>query len=77
MRLRATVCLSWWFRDAAQGTVWLIFVVMIVPLAALWLWVSHVEQYEVRLSGQRKLERSAPVSGRDDLVAVSLEHGFE
>jgi membrane protein len=35
-----TVSLSWWFRDTTQASQWLIFVVMIVPLAALWLLVS-------------------------------------
>jgi uncharacterized BrkB/YihY/UPF0761 family membrane protein len=36
----ATVSLTWWFRDAPDATQWLIFAAMIVPLAALWLWVS-------------------------------------
>jgi len=38
--LIATVCLSWWFRDASQARQLLIAAVMIVPLAALWLLVS-------------------------------------
>jgi membrane protein len=36
----ATVCLTWWFRDAAQATQWLVFAAMIVPLTALWLLAS-------------------------------------
>jgi uncharacterized BrkB/YihY/UPF0761 family membrane protein len=36
----ATICLSWWFRDASAAAQWLIFAVMIVPLAALWLLAS-------------------------------------
>jgi uncharacterized BrkB/YihY/UPF0761 family membrane protein len=36
----AAVSLTWWFRDASDVTQWLIFAAMIVPLAALWLWVS-------------------------------------
>jgi hypothetical protein len=36
----ATVCLSWWFRDASAAAQWLIFATMMVPLAALWLFVS-------------------------------------
>jgi uncharacterized BrkB/YihY/UPF0761 family membrane protein len=36
----ATVCLSWWFRDATQAAQWLVFAAMIVPLAGLWLLVS-------------------------------------
>jgi uncharacterized BrkB/YihY/UPF0761 family membrane protein len=36
----ATICLSWWFRDASAAAQWLIFAVMIVPLAALWLLTS-------------------------------------
>jgi uncharacterized BrkB/YihY/UPF0761 family membrane protein len=34
------VCLSWWFRDTTQAAQWSIVVVMIAPLAALWLLVS-------------------------------------
>jgi hypothetical protein len=36
----ATVSLSWWFRDASAAAQCLIFAVMMVPLAALWLFVS-------------------------------------
>jgi uncharacterized BrkB/YihY/UPF0761 family membrane protein len=36
----AAVSLTWWFRDATQAAQWLILAAMIVPLAALWLWVS-------------------------------------
>jgi hypothetical protein len=36
----AAVCLSWWFRDASAAAQWLIFAVMMVPLGALWLFVS-------------------------------------
>jgi uncharacterized BrkB/YihY/UPF0761 family membrane protein len=36
----ATICLSWWFRDASEARQLLIAAAMIVPLAALWLLVS-------------------------------------
>jgi uncharacterized BrkB/YihY/UPF0761 family membrane protein len=36
----ATICLSWWFRDESAAAQLLIFAVMIVPLAALWLLAS-------------------------------------
>jgi uncharacterized BrkB/YihY/UPF0761 family membrane protein len=36
----AAVCLSWWFRDATEAARWLVFAVMIVPLAGLWLLAS-------------------------------------
>ena len=37
----------------------------------------HVEQHEVRLGGDGQLERSEPVRGRDDVVALTLEHGLQ
>jgi hypothetical protein len=37
----------------------------------------HVEQHEVGLRRQGQVERSLAVRGRDDVVAVSVEHGLE
>lgn len=34
------ISLTWWYRDATYATQLLVFAVMIVPIAGLWLWVS-------------------------------------
>ena len=36
----AAISLTWWYRDATLARQLVVFAVMIVPLAALWLWVS-------------------------------------
>ena len=40
VRLLAAISLTWWYRDATLARQLVVFAVMIVPLAALWLWVS-------------------------------------
>lgn len=36
----AAISLTWWYRDATTATQSVVFLAMIVPIAALWLWVS-------------------------------------
>jgi uncharacterized BrkB/YihY/UPF0761 family membrane protein len=36
----AAIALTWWYRDATTATQSVVFLAMIVPIAALWLWVS-------------------------------------
>ena len=36
----ATVGITWWFRDAAQGVFLFAPILTVAPLAALWLWAS-------------------------------------
>jgi uncharacterized BrkB/YihY/UPF0761 family membrane protein len=36
----AAICATWWYRDLGNARQLIVLVVMTVPLAALWLWVS-------------------------------------